>query len=153
MDQLVKYGEVKRGILGVNIQTVTPDLADKLGASELAGAFVQQVVEGSAADKAGVKAGDVITAVNGQSVRSAAELRNRIGLMRIGESVDLGLVRDGKPKHVTAIVQSRGAGAGGEEGAAADLPRALEGAELGDAPAEGSWCARSSPAARRASNR
>ncbi len=139
MEQLVKYGEVKRGILGVNIQTVTPDLADKLGASELAGAFVQQVVEGSAADKAGVKAGDVITTVNGQPVRSAAELRNRIGLMRIGESVDLGLVRDGKPKHVAAIVQSRGAGsaAGGDDGGAADLPRALEGAELGDAPGGG----------------
>jgi Do/DeqQ family serine protease len=137
MDQLVKYGEVKRGILGVNIQTVTPDLADKLGAADLAGAFVQQVVEGSAADKAGVKAGDVITAVNGQPVRSAAELRNRIGLMRIGESVDLGLVRDGKPKHVTAVVQSRGAGNGAEEAAASDTPRALDGAELGDAPGGG----------------
>jgi Do/DeqQ family serine protease len=137
MDQLVKYGEVKRGILGVNIQTVTPDLADKLGAADLAGAFVQQVVEGSAADKAGVKAGDVITAVNGQPVRSAAELRNRIGLMRIGESVDLGLVRDGKPKHVTAVVQSRGAGNGAEEAAASDSPRALDGAELGDAPGGG----------------
>ncbi|HUO80814.1 MAG TPA: DegQ family serine endoprotease [Steroidobacteraceae bacterium] len=136
MEQLVKYGEVKRGILGVNIQTVTPELADKLGATDLAGAFVQQVVEGSAADKAGVKAGDVITAVNGQPVRSAAELRNRIGLMRIGESVDLGLVRDGKPKHVTAVVQSRAAG-GGEEAAAGDLPRSLEGAELGDAPGGG----------------
>jgi len=138
MDQLVKYGEVKRGILGVNIQTVTPDLADKLGAADLTGAFVQQVVEGSAADKAGVKAGDVITTVNGQAVHSSAELRNRIGLMRIGESVDLGLVRDGKAKHVTAVVMSRGTGNGGDEaGAAADLPHALEGAELGDAPGGG----------------
>jgi Do/DeqQ family serine protease len=137
MDQLVKYGEVKRGILGVNIQTVTPDLADKLGAADLSGAFVQQVVEGSAADKAGVKAGDVITTINGAPVHSSAELRNRIGLMRIGESVDLGLVRDGKAKHVTAVVQSRGTGSGGEEGGAADLPRALEGAELADAPGGG----------------
>jgi serine protease Do/serine protease DegQ len=137
MDQLVKYGEVKRGILGVNIQTVTPDLADKLGAADLQGAFVQQVVEGSAADKAGIKAGDVITTVNGSAVRSAAELRNRIGLMRIGESVDLGLVRDGKPKHVTAIVQSRAAGGGEETGAAGDLPHALDGADLGDAPGGG----------------
>ncbi len=137
MDQLVKYGEVKRGILGVNIQTVTPDLADKLGASDLSGAFVQQVVEGSAADKAGIKAGDVISTVNGQPVHSSAELRNRIGLMRIGESVDLGLIRDGKPKHVTAVVQSRGAGTGGEEASNGDLPHSLEGAELGDAPGGG----------------
>jgi len=134
MDQLVKYGEVKRGILGVNIQTVTPELAEKLGTTDLQGAFVQQVVEGSAADKAGVKAGDVITTVNGSPVHSAAELRNRIGLMRIGENVDLGLMRDGKVKHVSAIVQSRN-GAGEESGApAGDLPHSLEGAELGDAP-------------------
>ncbi len=137
MDQLVRYGEVKRGILGVNIQTVTPDLADKLGAADLQGAFVQQVVEGSAADKAGIKSGDVITAVNGSPVRSAAELRNRIGLMRIGESVDLGLVRDGKGKHVTAVVQSRATGSGEETGAAGDLPHALDGADLGDAPGGG----------------
>jgi Do/DeqQ family serine protease len=143
MDQLVKYGEVKRGILGVNIQTVTPDLADKLGAADLTGAFVQQVVEGSAADKAGVKAGDVITAVNSQPVHSAAELRNRIGLMRIGESVDLGLVRDGKPKHVTAVVMSRATGGGSDEGAASDLPHALEGAELGEAPGGGGVVVRS----------
>ncbi|MBS0395106.1 MAG: DegQ family serine endoprotease [Proteobacteria bacterium] len=133
MDQLVKYGEVKRGILGVNIQSVTPDLAEKLGQADLAGAFVQQVVEGSAAEKAGVKAGDVITSVNGQAVKSSSELRNRIGLMRIGESVDLGIVRDGKPRHLTAVVQARSAATGGEEGTG-DLPRALEGADLGDAP-------------------
>jgi serine protease Do/serine protease DegQ len=137
MDQLVKYGEVKRGILGVNIQTVTPDLADKLGATDLQGAFVQQVVEGSAADKAGIKAGDVITTVNGSAVHSAAELRNRIGLMRIGESVDLGLLRDGKPRHVTAVVQSRAGLAGEESAAAGDLPHALDGADLGDASGGG----------------
>ncbi|MBS0376602.1 MAG: DegQ family serine endoprotease [Proteobacteria bacterium] len=135
MDQLVKYGEVKRGILGVNIQTVTPELADKLGQSELTGAFVQQVVEGSSADKAGVKAGDVITSVNGQAVKSSSELRNRIGLMRIGESVDLGVVRDGKARHLTAIVQARNGGS--DETTAGDLPRALEGADLADAPGGG----------------
>ena len=135
MDQLVKYGEVKRGILGVNIQTVTPELADKLGQSELTGAFVQQVVEGSSADKAGVKAGDVITSVNGQAVKSSSELRNRIGLMRIGESVDLGVVRDGKARHLTAIVQARNGGS--DETTAGDLPRALEGADLADAQGGG----------------
>jgi serine protease Do/serine protease DegQ len=135
MDQLVKYGEVKRGILGVNIQTVSPELADKLGQSDLTGAFVQQVVEGSSADKAGVKAGDVITSVNGQAVKSSSELRNRIGLMRIGESVDLGVVRDGKPRHLTAVVQARNGGS--DETTAGDLPRALEGADLADAPGGG----------------
>jgi serine protease Do/serine protease DegQ len=140
MDQLVKYGEVKRGILGVNIQTVTPDLADKLGVPELTGAFVQQVVEGSAADKAGIKAGDVITTVNGQAVHSSSDLRNRIGLMRIGENVELGIVRDGKPRKVTAVVQARssaGTAAAEEGGGPGDLPHGLEGAELADAPGGG----------------
>src|SRR5450755_4282344 len=84
VDQLVKYGEVKRGILGVHIVTLTPDIADSLGSKDAQGALVQEVVEGSAADKAGVRAGDVITSVNSQAVKSAAELRNRIGLMRVG---------------------------------------------------------------------
>jgi len=119
----------------VNIQTVSPELADKLGQSDLTGAFVQQVVEGSSADKAGVKAGDVITSVNGQAVKSSSELRNRIGLMRIGESVDLGIVRDGKARHLTAVVQARNGGS--DETTAGDLPRALEGADLADAPGGG----------------
>jgi S1-C subfamily serine protease len=109
MDQLVRYGEVKRGILGVNIVTLTPDLADNLGVKDAQGALVSQVVEGSAADKAGVKAGDVITAVNGSAVKSAGELRNRIGLLRVGESVELGVMRDGKPRRIVATVQTRAA--------------------------------------------
>ncbi len=144
MDQLIKYGEVKRGILGVNILTLTPDLADNLGAKDLQGALVQQVVESSAADKAGIKAGDVITSVNGSAVKSAAELRNRIGLLRVGENVDVGLYRDGKSRHVTALVAVRsgaggagGAAGAGEETAAGEVHRALEGAELGDTPGGG----------------
>jgi Do/DeqQ family serine protease len=137
MEQLVKYGEVKRGILGVNIVTLTPDIADSLGSKDAQGALVSQVVEGSAADKAGIKAGDIITAVNGQPVKSAAELRNRIGLMRVGESVDLAVLRDGKPKRFSAAVQVRSAGADEGGGPAADIHRALEGADLGDAPGGG----------------
>ena len=135
VEQLVKYGEVKRGILGVHIVTLTPDVADNLGSKDAQGALVQEVVEGSAADKAGVKAGDVITAVNGQAVKSAAELRNRIGLLRVGESVDIAVTRDGKPRHFTALVQPRTAA---EEASASGAPhRALEGAEFGDAPGGG----------------
>lgn len=137
MDQLVKYGEVKRGILGVNIVTLTPDMADNLGAKEVSGALVSQVVEGSAAEKAGIKAGDVITAVNGAAVKSAGELRNRIGLMRVGENVELSILRDGKPRKVTATVQARSGGAGGgggEDASGTDLHHGLEGADLGDAP-------------------
>ena len=134
MDQLVKFGEVKRGILGVNIVTLTPDLADNLGVKDAQGALVSQVVEGSAADKAGVKAGDVITSVNGAGVKSAGELRNRIGLLRVGESVELGVMRDGKARRIVATVQTR---ADSEEAKAAELHRGLDGAELADAPGGG----------------
>jgi serine protease Do/serine protease DegQ len=141
-EQLVKYGEVKRGILGVNIVTLTPDTADNLGVKDAQGALVSQVVDGSAADRAGVKAGDIITAVNGTPVRSSSELRNRIGLLRVGETVRLNVLRDGKPREITAQLQARDsadndtAGAGGEAPAAA-AHRALEGAELADAPGGG----------------
>jgi serine protease Do/serine protease DegQ len=136
VDQLVKYGEVKRGILGVHIVTLTPDIADSLGAKDVQGALVQEVVEGSAADKAGVKAGDVITAVNGQAVKSSTELRNRIGLMRVGESVDLAVLRDGKARHFTALVQN-GGGGGADSKDAPSIHRAFEGADLADAPGGG----------------
>jgi serine protease Do/serine protease DegQ len=136
MEQLVKYHEVKRGILGVNIVTLTPDIADSLGAGDTQGALVQEVVQGSAADRAGVKAGDVITGVDGQAVKSSSELRNRIGLMRVGETVDLTVLREGKIRHVSAVVQAR---SGGDDagGSAADIHRALEGADLEDAPGGG----------------
>ena len=131
VDQLIKYGSVKRGILGVNVVTLTPDYADNLGLKDQQGALVSQVVQGSAADQAGIKAGDVITSVNGQSVKTGAELRNRIGLLRIGETVDIVLVHDGKARHVSAAVQAR---TESDVTAGAELHRALEGAELADTP-------------------
>jgi Do/DeqQ family serine protease len=131
VDQLIKYGSVKRGILGVNVVTLTPDYADNLGLKDQQGALVSQVVQGSAADQAGIKAGDVITSVNGQSVKTGAELRNRIGLLRIGEVVDIGLLHDGKAKHVSATVQAR---TESDVTTGAEFHRALEGAELADTP-------------------
>ncbi len=104
MDQLIKYGEVKRGVLGVSIFTLTPGLAKGAGNADARGALVSQVVDGSAAEKAGVKAGDVITAVNGHTIKSAAELRNAIGLLRVGQKVQLDLLRDSKPLQLTASI-------------------------------------------------
>jgi serine protease Do/serine protease DegQ len=104
MQQLLRYGTVKRGELGVSMYTVTADIAHSLGLSNVAGALVSQVVEGSAADHAGIRAGDVITTVNGQTVKSNSELRNAIGLLRVGDKLEVGLVRDGKPLRVTAVI-------------------------------------------------
>jgi len=108
MDQLIRYGSVKRGQLGVNMYSVTPDIAHSLGLPSAVGGLVSQVVEGSAAAKAGIRTGDVITSVNGQRVKSNSELRNSIGLLRVGDKVDIGMVRDGKPLHLTAVIADTG---------------------------------------------
>jgi len=150
MNQLVKHGEVRRGVLGVNIQTLTPDIAESMGAaSGTVGALVSQVVEGSAAEKAGIKAGDIITAVNGKPVKDASGLRNSIGLLSIGDRVDIALLRDGKPRRVTAVIGERDTAA---EAAAAGQHQGLEGADLVDAQGGGVLIravAEGSPAAQR----
>ncbi len=149
MQQLIKYGEVRRGVLGVNIQTLTPDIAESMGLGNTQGALVSQVVDGSAAEKAGIKAGDVITAVNGKPAKDAAALRNSIGLLRIGDKVDISLLRDGKPRRVTATIGERDTA---EEAAAAGTHKGLEGADLADAQGGGVLVrsvANGSPAAER----
>ena len=126
--QLIQYGEVKRGVLGVQLANqFTPEIAESLGLGNARGALVSQVVEGSAADKAGVRAGDVITAINGRAINNAGELRNTLGLMRIGERAELALLRDGKPLRATAVIGERD---GLNASAAADLHPALDGASL-----------------------
>jgi Do/DeqQ family serine protease len=104
MEQLVKYGAVRRGQLGVSMYTVTPDIAHSLGLASASGALVSRVVEGSPADKAGVRVGDVITSVNGQPVKSNSELRNAIGLTSVGDRIDIGLLREGKALKVMAVI-------------------------------------------------
>jgi Do/DeqQ family serine protease len=131
MDQLIKYGQVKRGVLGVNIYNVTPDIAKEFGLSESSGALVAGVAPGSAADRAGVKTGDIITSINGVAMRDAGELRNTIGMLRVGDKVDIGLLRDGKAHKVTALIAER---SDLETANAVDINKGLEGAELGDAP-------------------
>jgi len=132
MDQLIKFGSVKRGQLGVSMYTVTPDIAHSLGLSSAVGALVSQVVEGSPAEKAGIHTGDVITAVNGQPVKSNSELRNTIGLMRVGDKVEIGLLRDGKPVRVTAVIADTTPAQA--SAAAESIYKSLEGATLADAP-------------------
>src|SRR5437879_6237107 len=131
MEQLIKFGSVKRGQLGVSIYSVTPDIAHSLGLSSAMGALVSQVVDGSPADKAGIRVGDVITTINGQNVKSNSELRNTIGLLRVGDKVDIGLVRDGKPMRVTAVIADNAAELAGGP---ASIHKAFEGATLVDAP-------------------
>jgi Do/DeqQ family serine protease len=131
MDQLIKYGQVKRGILGVQLYSVTPDIAKEFGLTETTGALVAGVAQGSAAERAGVKTGDIITSLNGANMKSSGELRNAIGMLHVGDKVELGLLRDGKPRKVTALIAERGEA---ESASAAEINRGLDGAELADAP-------------------
>jgi serine protease Do/serine protease DegQ len=140
MDQLIKYGQVKRGILGVNIYNVTPDIAKEYDLSESSGALVAGVSQGSAAERAGIKTGDIITAVNGMTIKDAGELRNTIGMLRVGDKVEISYLRDGKPRKTTALIAERSET---EAANAADINRGLEGAELADAPDGGGVLVRS----------
>jgi len=140
MDQLIKFGSVKRGQLGVSMYTVTADIAHSLGLASATGALVSQVVEGSPAAKAGIRTGDVITTVNGQAVKSNSELRNSIGLLRVGDKVDIGLVRDGKPLKVTAVIADTTTELSGGPSV---IHKSFEGAVLADAPDAGGALVRS----------
>ena len=105
MAQLVEYGEVKRGRLGIGIQDLTQDLAKAFGIQrQEGGAVVVQVVEKSAADKAGIEVGDIITKVNGKPVRNAGDLRNVIGLLRVDQKVELTILRDDRERTVRAVI-------------------------------------------------
>ncbi len=103
MDQIIKYGEVRRGRLGVQVQDLTPDLAKAFGIhGSHEGGVITHVVKDSAAARAGLKVGDVIIAANGEPVRNASQLRNSIGLLRVGETVTLKVLRDGREQTLHA---------------------------------------------------
>jgi S1-C subfamily serine protease len=130
MDQLIKYGQVKRGILGVQLYSVNADIAKEFGLSEATGALVAGVAQGSAAERAGIKTGDIITSLNGATMKGSGELRNAIGMLHVGDKIELGLLRDGKPRKVTALIADR---AEVESASAADINKGLDGAEFADA--------------------
>ena len=104
MRQLIEFGAVRRGQLGVAIASVTPDIAQALGLSNAAGAVVNQVAAESAAARAGLRAGDVVTAINGRNVKSATDFRNAIGLLRSGERVELSVLREGQLRRISAVI-------------------------------------------------
>jgi len=104
MEQLIEFGEVKRGRLGVYIQDLTPALARAFGLGQFEGAVISQIVPESSADRGGLLAGDVIVSINSRRVTSSADLRNLIGLLRVGQKVKVDIIRDGMARELTVLI-------------------------------------------------
>ncbi len=121
MNQIIKFGEVRRGRLGIEMADLTPELAKKLGVNTLDGAVMAVVQAGSPADKAGIKEGDVVTALNGRPIHHAAELRARLGLTAIGDEVEMRLSRGGTARTVRTRIAPPDV-SGGDGQAIAQLP-------------------------------
>jgi serine protease DegQ len=143
MRQLIDYGEVRRGRLGVAVQSLTPDLAEALSLDAKEGVVVNGVEPTSPADKAGIKRGDVIVAFRGEQVKSAQDLRNRVGLSAVGSEAPLTVLRDGKRRDLTvsvdAVPSAKKVASNAAPSAAANPASidALEGADFRDAPRDG----------------
>ncbi len=129
VDQLVKHGVVVRGTLGIESQNLTPQLAQGLGLQETRGALVSRVLAGSAAAAAGLRAGDVIVAANGQRVDNAQALHNIEGLAEVGSRMTLDVRRDGKPLQIKATLKEQPRSIAGES-----LDPRLGGASFVDLP-------------------
>ena len=104
MDQLLKTGKVHRGQLGVGIQSVTSDIAASLGLKNVQGVIVNSVMPNSPADRAGVRQGDIITALNGSTVVDSNELRNKVADTAPGTEVALSILRDGGEQQLRAAL-------------------------------------------------
>ncbi len=128
VEQIIKYGEVRRGLLGIIGDDLDAGLAEAMGLEMNKGAFVREVVEDSPAQKGGIKAGDIILAIDGKRVRSFQELRARVGSMGAGTEVTLDLIRDGKKRKVKVTLGD----AGMTVAEAREVHPALDGATLED---------------------
>lgn len=104
MRQLIEYGAVDRGQLGFSVYAVTPEVARSLGLGKATGGLVAQVIPGSPAEKAGIRAGDVVTTVAGHSIGSNTDLRDAIGLLRVGDRVTIDLLHDGRRERLHALL-------------------------------------------------
>jgi Do/DeqQ family serine protease len=106
MDQIIRYGEVKRGRIGVAIQDLTPELAQAMSTQQTEGAVIARVETGSSAEQAGLRTGDLVVAANGTAVHSGTQLRNMIGLARIGDQVTLKVDRRGSEISIPVRIEA-----------------------------------------------
>lgn len=104
MQQLIEYGNVRRGTLGIGAQDITPELAAAFNLSASKGAVVTQVIPNSPAEKAGLQVGDIITTVNGSDIKNANDVVNAVGFVRVESQASIGIIRKGKPVSLSATL-------------------------------------------------
>ncbi|MGV3346784.1 serine endoprotease DegP [Enterobacteriaceae bacterium LUAb1] len=131
--QMVEYGQVKRGELGIMGTELNSELAKAMKVDAQRGAFVSQVLPKSSAAKAGIKAGDVIISLNGKAISSFSALRAQIGSLPVGTKMVLGLLRDGKPRDVTVELQQSSQ----EKVESGNIYTGIDGAELSNTDLKG----------------
>ena len=124
--QLIEFGEVKRGLLGIKGSEMTADIAKAFNTDAQRGAFVSEVLPKSAAAKAGIKAGDILVSVDGKPIGSFAELRAKVGTTAPGKTIKIGLLRDGKQQEVSVTLDNSETASTSAE----TLSPALQGASL-----------------------
>jgi Do/DeqQ family serine protease len=103
-ESLVKHGEVKRGLLGVTTQDLTPELMAAFNMNNKQGAAISRIESNSPAEKAGLQAGDVIITANGQAIKDSHDIRNLVGLLQVGDDVDIEYIRGNEKRTVTATI-------------------------------------------------
>ena len=138
MEQLITFGSVSRGLLGVSINDVSPEVATTYKLHDNSGALVMAVSPDSSAEHAGIRIDDVIVSINDTHVRDSGSLRNAVGLLRPGDKVRVGLIREGKETSVTATLgasTAANAKAEPEPEKNVGVDEIFEGAEIVDAPA------------------
>ncbi|WP_039056763.1 serine endoprotease DegQ [Enterobacter sp. Bisph1] len=126
--QLIQFGEIKRGLLGIKGMEMSADIAKAFNLNVQRGAFVSEVLPNSGSAKAGIKSGDVIVSLNGKPLSSFAELRSRIATTEPGSKVKLGLLRDGKPLDVDVTLDKSTSSSASAE----LISPSLQGAEFSD---------------------
>jgi Do/DeqQ family serine protease len=134
MAQIVEYGEVRRGVFGIGMQDLTPDLAEALGLEPQPGVVIAEIRAGSPAEKAGLEVGDVVVALDDKPVLNLQDLRTRLALKRIGEQTRLEVIRDGRPRQLSARLADPYAGYVEGRRLSEILTGALFGSVIDDSP-------------------
>ena len=115
VEDLIDFGSVKRAVLGISMGTVDKKIADEMKLSDVSGVYINEVVKGSAAEKAGLKKNDVIVAIDGQKITDASSVQAKVGSYRPGDKADITYLREGKTQHATVVFQASSAENGSKD--------------------------------------